>query len=209
MDPRFSLPLQTKFTAPTAKGEFSGLASTFGNVDMMGDIVLRGAFVQSLADHKSAGTAPAMLWHHQTDEPIGRWIDLHETEAGLAVKGQLTLGVKRAQEARALMLDGALSLSIGFMLKESHFDKSGNRLLRVVDLWEISAVSLPANPKATIGTAKNVREFEHKLRNELGFSVREAKKLSAGGWRALQSKDESNEIKQVLAQLRASANRYR
>jgi len=200
--------LETKFSKITHAGEFVGLASTFGNVDLQADIVLPGAFSRSLAEHRSAGTTPAMLWSHRTDEPIGTWSDLKESSAGLEVRGKLTLDVQRAADAHALMKDGALSLSIGYMVAESEYDGEGNRLLKAVDLFEISAVSIPANPQARISDVKSIsskRQLETKL-HQVGFSVREARKLARGGWETFRD-DESDEIKQVAQLIRASTQR--
>jgi len=95
MESRLSLPLETKFQTISASGDFVGMASTFGNIDLQGDIVAPGAFVRSLANHKSKKTSPAMLWHHRSDEPIGVWTSLKESSEGLEVTGQLSLGVQR------------------------------------------------------------------------------------------------------------------
>ena len=43
------------------KGEFSGLASTFNNTDLHGDIMIEGAFKNA----RASGTR--MLWQHDTD----------------------------------------------------------------------------------------------------------------------------------------------
>ncbi|QNE04460.1 HK97 family phage prohead protease [Croceicoccus marinus] len=63
-------------------GEIVGLAAAFGNVDHGGDIIIKGAFGASLAQHKAAGTSPAMLLHHDMQRPIGRWTELTETDEG-------------------------------------------------------------------------------------------------------------------------------
>jgi HK97 family phage prohead protease len=193
MQMRLSSPLECKFSSVTVAGEFEGLASTFnGPVDAYGDIVLPGAFKASLAKHQREATAPAMLWHHRPDEPIGTWHEIRETERGLSVKGKLTLDSTRGRDAHALMRDGALSLSIGYITKDHDYDGDGNRLLKEIDLWEVSAVSLPANRAARITAVKatDIRSFEAALRDACGFSVREARKLASGGWRALRDDDE-------------------
>jgi hypothetical protein len=40
--------------------EFEGHGSVFGNVDLGGDVVTRGAFKRSLAKHKADGTMPGL-----------------------------------------------------------------------------------------------------------------------------------------------------
>ncbi len=68
-------------------GVFEGLASTFGDQDMMGDVIERGAFARSVARPEQI----KMLWQHDARSPIGVWERIAETPAGLAVKGRLIL----------------------------------------------------------------------------------------------------------------------
>ena len=153
-------------------GTFSGLASTFGPpADSLGDVIAADAFAKTLAKHKASGTVPIMLWGHDTSKPIGKWTEIKELGRGLAVKGRLTLGVQKAREAHALLLDGAITgLSIGYNTRESHAEKDGTRVLTEVDLLEISLVTLPANQSARVTVVKgdnikSERELERLLRD--------------------------------------------
>lgn len=58
---RYSLPiLDLKSTGPA--GIIEGIAATWGGPpDLHGDIIERGAFQNSLAEHEAAGTMPAFL----------------------------------------------------------------------------------------------------------------------------------------------------
>ena len=173
-------------------GVFSGYGSTFGNVDRVGDIVERGAFERTLETHKKNGTMPAMLIHHDMTRPIGRWIDMREDEYGLNVEGKLTTGVRDADEAYALLKDGAInSMSIGYkVLREDYDHRTGINHLHEVELHELSLVTIPANAAAIVGAVKdaegnpNIRELEAVLR-EAGLSRREAKAFLAEGFKAL------------------------
>lgn len=214
-------PLEIKFAATERLGEFVGLASTFGGEpDSYGDIIAPGAFFQSLAKHAAAGTRPALLWQHDHKNPIGVWSDLQETDSGLLATGRLTLDVPQAKSAHALMKDGALSLSIGYSVPQGGAEiQNGARLLRQIDLHEISAVALPANPLAKIATVKsfdpenpNIREFETAARDALGLSAREVKRLLSGGWNALIRDEQADSVdlaaiaaklQKITAQLRA------
>ena len=208
MIPRHGLPLECKF-AHAATGEFAGLASTFGGPpDHVGDIVAPGAFAESLAKHERQGTTPAMLWSHVPSEPVGTWKSFRESGLGLEVAGALTLEVERAREAHALAKAGAVALSIGYITKTSDFDREGHRVLREVDLLEVSLVAIPANHRARITEVKSarpqdIRSFEAALRDACGFSVRDARKLASGGWRALDSQDD-----ELVAALRALAVKH-
>ena len=60
------------------KGTFSGYGSVFGVEDSYGDIVAPGAFKRSLAEQKAKGRAPAMLWQHNTRQPIGAYKSMNK-----------------------------------------------------------------------------------------------------------------------------------
>src|SRR5262249_28320020 len=54
---------ELKFKAGAAR-TFTGYGAVFDNIDSYGDAIQRGAFRQSLAAHKAAGTMPALLAQH-------------------------------------------------------------------------------------------------------------------------------------------------
>lgn len=197
-----------------ASGEFAGYASTFGGTpDAYGDVIASGAFGRSLGEHQARGTTPAMLWAHDPGEPIGKWLALSEDPHGLAVKGKLTLDTRRGAEAHALLKDGALALSIGFRAVRSEPLRTGGRLLTGIDLYETSLVAMPANPHARVTAVKSrpsdVRSFEMQLRDALGFSSREARRIAGPAWRALERRDDdSDEAQQVAALLQAAAQSF-
>lgn len=137
-------------------GAFAGYASVFNVEDRGHDIVLRGAFRRTLASRGARGIK--LLWQHDASEPIGVIDSLVEDAHGLFVRGRLLLDVARAREAHALMRSGALDgLSIGYRsLRSSVAPKTGARLLRDVELWEISLVTFPMQEAARIHAVKTV-----------------------------------------------------
>jgi len=174
-------------------GAFSGLASVFGNTDLVGDVVAPGAFKDSIRDPAKI----KMLWQHDSGQPIGVWKALAETDKGLHAEGHLLLGVQRGEEAHLLLKAGALDgLSIGFRIPKggADFDKeTGVRTLRRVNLWEVSLVTFPANPKARVSRVKMIndvgelptpREMEGMLR-DVGFSRRQSRAFMAKGFSGL------------------------
>jgi HK97 family phage prohead protease len=186
---------------------FSGYGSTFGNVDRVGDIVEKGAFAKSLDTHTADGTMPAMLLHHDMHRPIGVWTKMQEDTTGLAVEGKLTQGVRDADEAYALLKDGALhSMSIGYRVVREEYDrKSGINHLHEINLHELSLVTIPANAAAIVGGVKdddgipNIRELERVLR-EAGLSRREAKAFLAEGFRALRSEEPAEPVQEPVSE---------
>jgi uncharacterized protein len=137
-------------------GSFAGYGSVFGVADDFADMVAPGAFARSLAEHARAGTQPAMLWQHDSRQPIGIWSGLREDRVGLQVSGRLALKTRGGAEAYELLKLGAVSgLSIGYVAVASHVDeRTRQRVLIDIDLWEVSLVTFPANPKARVTVVK-------------------------------------------------------
>lgn len=174
-------------------GVVEGYGSTFGGEpDSYGDIVVRGAFTDTLAAHKAAGTMPLMLWGHQSfDPPIGNWTDMAEDRKGLKVVGQIDLEDPVGRRVhRAMMRKAVRTLSIGYDTVESREDpkRRNVRFLEKLDLWEVSPVNFAANRSAVITDVKTIREggmpslpqFEAFLR-EAGFSKTEAAAIAGKG----------------------------
>jgi len=166
---------EIKFTSLDLKrvepdGTFSGYASLFNREDMGRDIVLPGAFRDSLLARGTSGIR--MLYQHKPDEPIGIWESLQEDARGLYARGRLTLAVARAREVLALMRAGALDgLSIGFRTVTGHRDaKTGIRRLARIDLWEISIVTFPLLPDARIAHVK--AHADHRLLATIAAATR-------------------------------------
>ncbi|MFV8816672.1 HK97 family phage prohead protease [Haliea sp. E17] len=173
----------------TEEGVFSGYASTWGGPpDAHGDIIERGAFLNAISKHIDAGTMPAMLWSHDLKEPVGTWLSIREDDKGLLVEGKLSLGTTRGAEAYSLMKDGALSMSIGFVVAPDGTEKRGSTryITDIFRLAEVSLVAIPANHYAQITEVKNrpvtVQEFKDALRS-MGFSNSESKFVTTNGFR--------------------------
>ena len=147
-----AVPFQLESVKAAGDGwEFSGYASTYGNVDLGGDVVMRGAFADSLKQRPK----PKFLWQHDMHEPIGAVQSLTSDANGL--KGTWRISkTARGADAYELLKDGAIdSLSIGYVPTDVEFDDNGVRLLKAVDLLEVSLVSLPMNEKALVTSVKS------------------------------------------------------
>jgi len=172
---RQAFDFEVKFAADGAEaGALSGYGSVFGLIDRGGDIVLPGAFKASLADLKKRKALLPMLWQHDPRSPIGVWDEVVEDEKGLRLKGRLLLEIPLAQVARALLLaNGIKGLSIGYQTRDYTIDRqTGARELKRVDLWEISLVTFPMLPEATIDGVKSLdpRALEAALRRDCNLS---------------------------------------
>ena len=173
-------------------GHFEGYASVFGNQDYDGDVIVKGAFKNSIEHSRQSGDMPKMLWQHDSKTIIGKWTEMHEDEHGLYVKGSLILDTEKGREAYALMKAGVLDgMSIGFNVAEARpsEQRSRGRVIEEVNLWEVSLVTWGANPAARVTSCKakdSIREFERFLR-DAGFSRSEAKAVAANGYTALEA----------------------
>jgi HK97 family phage prohead protease len=138
-------------------GTVEGYASLFGAVDQANDMVLPGAFTQTLR-LRDIRRVP-MLFQHDPAEPIGIWLELEEDWLGLRVRGRLIPEVLRARELLALLRAGtADGLSIGFRTVKARVDpKMRVRKLVELDLWEISLVTFPLLPGARLRKVKAIR----------------------------------------------------
>jgi uncharacterized protein len=150
-------------------GIFEGYASLFGVPDLGKDVVMPGAFADSLK--KRGPAAVRLLWQHDPSEPIGRWLAIEEDPRGLRVRGKLNLAVERAREIHALMRDGGVDgSSIGFRVERARAERpTGLRRLEKLDLWEISVVTFPMLPGARIERVKaSSIDLAGKIRNAAG-----------------------------------------
>jgi HK97 family phage prohead protease len=167
---------KVKATADT--GAIEGYASVFGVRDSYNEVVMPGAFSDSLAKHQREGTYPLMLWQHNPDEPIGVWNELVDDGKGLYAKGQLLNGVQRADEALIMLKAGAIQgMSIGYReVDVNPADASTARQLVKLDLLEASIVSFPANRRARVDSIKSdgrMSEFARRLRDGEPPSIKE------------------------------------
>ena len=137
--------------------QFEGHGAVFGNVDLGGDVILPGAFKRTLAEHKANGSLPAMFWQHDRTRVPGKWLDVGEDDNGLPVKGELAPTELGKEVHTLLKMDAVSGLSIGYLPVpgQVEYEADGVRLLKEVELFEVSIVAIPMNPKAQIAHVKS------------------------------------------------------
>lgn len=189
-------------------GTFEGYGSVFNIEDGGGDIVVPGAFADTLAAQKAAGRLPAMLWQHRQAEPIGVYTSMEEDSVGLKVAGKLALKTARGAEAYELMKMGALSgMSIGYRVREDSWDRvTGVRTLKRLELVELSLVTFPMNDASRVSAVKTIEELdslseiERHLRDVCGMSKSEALAL-VSRVKSVISRSDSGERAASMAEL--------
>jgi HK97 family phage prohead protease len=138
-------------------GSFSGYGSVFGVLDRSGEIVVKGAFAETIPEFKQHGFIAVA--HDWDALPVASVRDCYEDDRGLFIDAEFH-STPAAQAARTyvrerLQRKKSVGLSIGYWVRDSAPSREG-LLLKQIDLAEISLVSVPANPQAGVGRAKTV-----------------------------------------------------
>lgn len=162
-------------------GSIEGYASTWiREPDSYGDIVKAGAFAKTLAERWNGGKGIPFLWSHQMDN-LGSFIgtaEADEDEKGLHFVAAFD-DTPEAQKVRQLYKDGRLrKFSFAYEVKDADVVKleDGRKAneLRELDLFEISAVTVPANDDAGVVDVKsgrrNSKSDEDKLKQVIDLN---------------------------------------
>lgn len=140
---------------------FEGYGSTFDNVDLGDDRVMRGAFKDSIRECMESGKMPPVLWQHDMHMPLGKYIEMREDERGLYVKGRMPKAddFVRGRVYPQMKAGSVGAMSIGYRADEWEIE-DGIRNLKKLKLFEISLVTMPMNPQAEVTGIKAVVPFQ-------------------------------------------------
>lgn len=150
-----------------AEGEFFVYPSTFTREpDSYGDVVAKGAFLDTIArwkaDGESKGHKLPGLFGHRMDDPdyfVAEATDMGEDEHGWWVKGKFDLENPKAVQVYRLVKGGRLNqLSFAYsVLDEASVEvapgKKANEL-RKLDVYEFSFVPIGANQDTSVEAIK-------------------------------------------------------
>ena len=190
------------------EGIIKAYVTTWGNEDIVGDIIAEGAADKFIEGFNKSGAPLKMLYEHKYDEIIGQWNEFEADAKGLLATGELYKGVSKADDVKIYLEKGAVgSVSIGFMSKDyEEIEETGGRLFNEIDIFETSIVISPANPQAQIVSAKtsdgliDIRKLETILR-DAGLSRNMAKAFISAGKPALRDEAIKPEDSDVRADL--------
>jgi hypothetical protein len=89
-------------------GEFEAIVSVFGNVDLLGDRVMPGAFTKSIQRLQATGNPVPVVWTHDWADPFATIgaidpFSMEEVSKGLKVKGTIDLSNPFAAQVHSLM----------------------------------------------------------------------------------------------------------
>ena len=136
---------------------FEGYAVTWDSVDSYDSTFQAGAFKKTISER---GDRIKILWNHNTNEPIGKIIEIREDKKGLFVRGKLTEGVAKAEDVYKNLQAGVIdTLSFGFTPLQSK-KVEGIRHITEVKLYEVSPVTFEANDTAQITDVRDDKQEE-------------------------------------------------
>lgn len=150
-------------------GIVEGYASTWTKTpDSYGDIVIKGAFTETLKKRKATGHPFPLCFNHDFDQIIGAVTEAEEDDFGLKIKASF-LNTALAQEKRELVKEGIVwQFSFAYSVlgceepTEEEKKQGIYQKLTKLDLYEVSLVPVPANQTAIVTEVKNDSEVETK-----------------------------------------------
>lgn len=150
-------------------GVVEGYASTWTKTpDSYGDIVIKGAFADTLKKRKATGHPFPLCFNHDFDQIIGAVFEAYEDDYGLKIRASF-LNTPAAQEKRELVKEGIVwqfSFAYSVLGSEAPTEEEKKQgiwqKLTKLDLYEVSLVPVPANQTAVVTDIKNDDNIEEK-----------------------------------------------
>lgn len=150
-------------------GVVEGYASTWTKTpDSYGDIVIKGAFTDTLKKRKATGHPFPLCFNHDFDQIIGAVFEAYEDDYGLKIRASF-LNTPSAQEKRELVKEGIVwqfSFAYSVLGSEAPTEEEKKQgifqKLTKLDLYEVSLVPVPANQTAVVTDIKNDDNIEEK-----------------------------------------------
>lgn len=137
----------------------TGLGAAFDNIDSYNDVIQKGAFAKTLVDRKGR---IAFAYQHDLRQPIGKILDAKETDGGLWLEVMISASEKGIQTK---VKEGILNeMSIGYVTINSRNETRGEvevKILTEVKLYEVSLVTVAANPLAVVETMKSEEKQDY------------------------------------------------
>lgn len=172
-------------------GVVEAVVSIFGNVDLQGDRVVKGAFTKSIEKWRKSGDPVPVIFSHDWQNPmahigIATPSDIEETETGLLVKYQLDIETNPvARQVFSLLKRRSVKEhSFAYDILEEHSAKDGANELTQLDLIEIGPTLKGANPDTVLLGVKSALDAAAKAGRVLSAknegAIRQAHELIGG-----------------------------
>lgn len=146
-------------TEGTDEGVFEAIVSVFGNVDLVGEKVLPGAFTKSLQKWSQSADPIPVIWSHQWDDldaHVGEVLEAEERDEGLYIKGRLDTDDDFARKLYNKMKRRRVKeFSFAYDVIDSRDAKDGVTELVELDVIEVGPTLKGANPDTQLLAVKN------------------------------------------------------
>lgn len=172
---------RTKGVYKTDDGMYvEGYGAYFNNVDSQGEVIVKGAFAESLTDEyrekRQLNPLKLIKEHKHNGDPLGVFVEIEETDKGLWFRAKLD-DTTAGREAYTQFKSGSLDrFSIGARVLDSEtitlaeanlrgyrtdgWSQSNVTVINQLELMEISAVLFAANTSAKIGKKSMVTKTD-------------------------------------------------
>lgn len=178
-------------------GQFRAVVAVFDNVDSHGDVVVKGAFTETLNEWADRGDEIPVIWSHDWADPfshIGTVKSATETDRGLEILGEIPQedrdsNPRAAQVYRLLKSRRITQFSFAFdVLEGGEVDRDGRRVteLRRLKLHEVGPCLLGVNQSTELGSIKADNTTSNHLPAQ-GTPQKENKDMSTNTYRDQQA----------------------
>ncbi len=204
-----SFPVQVKAGPDDnlGEGEFKAYVSVFGNKDSYGDVVMPGAFTESIAEWKASGNPLPVIWSHMYSDPdyhIGVTLEASEDAKGLLIHGKLDLdadATKARQVYRLLKARRVTQFSFSYDILD--YAQASNE--EFGDFWELRKLKLYETGPTLIGANQLTDLLGVKSIRDLAVDIKAGRVLSAKNEEQLRSAADA--IKSVLDSLPSDSDK--
>lgn len=148
-------------------GTISGYFSTYDRIpDSYGDIVAPGAFTETIKAREESGHPFPICFNHDLNQIVGKSDTIEDTEKGPLLTASF-FNTQLGQDVRELVKSGCVfQFSFAYRVLDwapvELEDGTKANELRKLELFEISIVPIPANPRAEVTDVKSGRRNSQK-----------------------------------------------
>ena len=145
------------------QGIVTGYLSVFDNIDKHDDVIVKGAYKNTLKQ-KFESNNIKYAYQHDITSLVGKFKELHEDNTGLYFVGQLSKS-SLGQDVLIQYEEGILDQhSVGIRVMKNGWEKQKRNgkditILKELELIEGSVVSLAANPEARLINVKSEQGY--------------------------------------------------
>jgi len=141
---------------------------TTDDVDREGDIVSLKAFNESFETYMNA--SGSIFYNHNWNKPVGKIVDYKISDGVNPLEIRAVIYNVDEFVYKIVKLGLIKSFSIGFVPKKVNYNEKDNKRYRVIDeadLYDISIVSVPANPRANFTLIKSfIKDLDEEVKKQ-------------------------------------------